>query len=103
MAVVLGHVLGQGHRQVKAQGQVGVSLHKAVDLLLRLAASLGQQHLAGLDQRGVQGGKAVQGVGAAEDLHHPVELHLPGGQQFHEAGQSAGLYFAHGIFSFFGC
>ena len=42
VAVVLGHVLGQGHRQVKAQGQVGVPLHEAVDLLLRLAAALGQ-------------------------------------------------------------
>src|SRR5699024_3228783 len=43
---------------------------------------------------------AIQGVGAAEDVHHPVELHLPGGEELHKAGQGAGLYFAHGIVSF---
>ena len=91
-----GHVFGQGDGEVEAQGQVAVPLGEAVDLLFRLAAGLGQQHLAGLDDGGVQGGEAVAGVGLAEQLHHPVELGLPGGQQLHEAGQGAGLLFAHG-------
>ena len=96
MAVILGHILGQGHGQIEAEGQVGVPLHKAVDLFLRLTAALGQQDLAGLDEGGVQGGEAVETVGTAEDLHHPVKLGLPGGEQLHKAGQGAGLYFTHG-------
>ena len=71
-----GHVLGQGHGQVKAEGQVGVPLGEAVDLLFCLAAALGQQHLAGLDEGGVQGGEAVEGVGATQLRGHPVEEHL---------------------------
>ena len=63
LAVVQGHVLGQRHGQVKAQGQVAVALLEAVDLLFRLAAALGQQDLGGLDDGGVQGGEAVEGVG----------------------------------------
>ena len=67
LAVVQRHILGQGDGEVKAEGQVGVSLEKAVDLLLRLAAALGQQDLAGLDEGGVQGGEAVEGVGLPQD------------------------------------
>ena len=95
-----GHILGQRHGEVKAQGQVGVPLGKAVDLLFRLAAGLGQQHLAGLDDGGVQGGEAVAGVGLAEQLHHSVKLGLSGGEQLHEPGQGAGFLLCHGDFSF---
>ena len=85
-----GHILGQGHRQVKPQGQIGVALLEAVDLLFGFAAALGQQHLAGLDGRGVQGSEAVSAVGGAQDLHHPLHLLLRGRQQLHEAGESPG-------------
>ena len=54
-----GHILGQGHRQVKAEGEVAVALLEAVDLLFRLAAGLGQQHLAGFDNGGIQRREAV--------------------------------------------
>ena len=53
LVVVEGHILGQGHRQVKAEGEVAVALLKAVDLLFRLAAGLGQQHLTGFNDRGI--------------------------------------------------
>ena len=95
LAVVEGHILGQGHRQVKAQGQVGVALLEAVDLLLGLAAALGQQHLAGLDDRGIQGGEAVEGVGFAQNFHHPLHLLLGLRQQLHKAGEGAGGHFCH--------
>ena len=95
LAVVEGHVFGQGDGQVKAEGQVAVALGKAVDLLLRLAAALGQQHLGRLDGRGIQGGEAVQGIGLAQNLHHPVELYLPRGQQLHKTGQGAGFDLGH--------
>ena len=54
-----GHILGQGHRQVKAEGEVAVALLEAVDLLFGLAAGFGQQHLTGLDDGGIQGREAV--------------------------------------------
>ena len=101
VVVVQGHILGQGHRQVKPQGQIGVALLEAVDLLLGFAAALGQQHLAGLDGRGVQGSEAVSAVGGAQDLHHPLHLLLRGRQQLHEAGESPGGHSCHGeIFPF---
>ena len=95
LAAVEGHILGQGHRQVKAQGQVGVALLEAVDLLLGLAAALGQQHLAGLDDRGIQGGEAVEGVSFPENLHHPLHLLLRLRQQLHKAREGAGGHFCH--------
>ena len=45
LAVVEGHVLGQGDGEVKAEGQVAVPLGEAVDLLLSLPPALGQQDL----------------------------------------------------------
>ena len=59
LVVVEGHILGQGHRQVKAEGEVAVALLEAVDLLFGLAAGLGQQHLTGLNDGGIQGCEAV--------------------------------------------
>ena len=41
------------------------------------------------------GGEAVEGVALAEDVHHPVELHLAGRQQLHEAGQGTGFDLGH--------
>ena len=100
VVVVQCHVLGQRHRQVKAQAQVAVALLKAVDLLFRLAAGLGQQHVAGLDDGGIQGGEAVEGIGAPEDLHDALHLLLGCRQQFHKAGQRPGGHFCHDDNSF---
>ena len=94
VVVVEGHILCQGDRQVEPEGQIRVALLEAVDLLLRLAAALGQQYLAGLDHRGIQGGKAIEGIGTAEDLHDPLHLLLGSGQQFHKAGQVRGVILA---------
>ena len=95
VVVVQGHVFGQGNGQVKAQGQVGVALGEAVDLLFRLAAAFGQQDLAGFDDRRVQGGKTVEGIGFAQDLHNALHLLLGSRQQFHEAGEGSGSHFCH--------
>ena len=100
VVVVQGHVLGQRHRQVKAQAQVAVALLEAVDLLFRLAAGLGQQHVAGLDDGGIQGSEAVEGIGAPEDLHDALHLLLGCRQQFHKAGQRPGGHFCHDDNSF---
>ena len=100
--VVQGHVLGQRHRQVKPQGQVGVALLEAVDLLFGFAAALCQQHVAGLNDGGVQGGEAVQGVGAAQHLHDALHLLLRRGEEFHKAGQCPGGHFSHGRSPFIG-
>ena len=89
------HILGQRHRQVKAQRQIGVALLKAIDLLFGLAAALGQQHLAGLDDRRIQRREAVEGVGLPQDLHHPLHLLLRLGQQLHKAREGAGRHFCH--------
>ena len=95
VAVVQGHVLGQRYGQVKTQGQVGITLGEAINLLLGITAALGQQNLRGLNDGGVQAGKAVEGVGLLQGVHHAVELSLAGGKQFHKAGESAGLNLAH--------
>ena len=98
--VVQGHIFCQRHRQVKAQGQVGITFLEAVDLLFGLAAALGQQNLGILDGGGVQSGKAVGSIGFAENFHHPLQLRLLAGQQFHKTGQSPGLDNAHNILRF---
>ena len=97
LAIVLGYILGQGNGQVKAEGQIRVPLHKAVDLFFCLSSSLGQQHLARLDEWGIQGGEAIERVSFAQNGRHPLKLGLLRRQQLHKAGQGAGLYFAHGI------
>ena len=96
-----GHIFGQGHRQVKAQSQVRVALLEAVNLLFRLAAALGQEHLRGLNHRGVQRGEAIQGVSAPQNFHHPFHLLLGFWQQLHKAGQSPGGHRSHGGCSFY--
>ena len=90
-----GHILGQRHRQVKAEGEVAVALLEAVDLLFRLAAGLGQQHLAGFDDGGVQGREAIQGIGLAKDLHDALHLLLGRREKLHKAGQRPGGHFCH--------
>ena len=95
VVVVQGDVLRQRHRQVKAQREISVSLLEAVDLLLRLAAAFGEQHLAGLDDGGIERGEAIAAVGRAEDVHHPLHLLLRTGQQLHEAGERPGCHFCH--------
>lgn len=62
-----GDVLRQRHGQVKAQGEVAVALGKAVDLLFRFAAALGEQDLAGLDDGGIERGEAVAAIGRAPE------------------------------------
>ena len=95
LIVVEGHILGQRHRQVKAEGEVAVALLEAVDLLFRLAAGLGQQHLTGFNDRGIQGREAVQGIGLAEDLHNALHLLLGRREKLHKAGQRPGGHFCH--------
>ena len=95
VVVAQGHVFCQRHCQVKAEGEVCVPLLKAVDLFLGLAAALGQKHLAGLDDGGVQRGEAVQGVGVAQGLHHALQLLLGPGEELHEAGEGTGCLFCH--------
>ncbi len=95
VAVVQGHVFGQGHGQIKPQGKVGIPFGEPVDLLFRFAAAFCQQHLRRLDQRGIQGREAIELVSAGQDLLHPVEQDLLGRQQFHETGKGAGFHFAH--------
>ena len=95
LVVVKGHILGQGHRQVKAEGEITVTLLEAVDLLFRLAAGFGQQHLAGLDDGGVQGREAIQGIGLAKHLHDALHLLLGRREKLHKAGQRPGGHFFH--------
>ena len=92
-----GYILGKRHRQVKTEAQVGVALGKAVNLLLGLAAGLGQQHLTGFNDRGVQGGKAVPGVSLGQNVLYPLELYLLGGEKLHKAGQGSCLYTFHAV------
>ena len=98
--IVQSHILGQRHRQIKAEGEVAVAFLKAVNLLFRFAAGLGQQHLAGFNHRGVQRREAVQGIGFAEDLHNALHLLLGRGQKLHEAGQRPGGHFSHSFTPF---
>ncbi len=96
-----GHIFGQRHRQVKAQGQVGIALLEAVDLLLRFPAALGQQYLTGLDDRCVQGVKPYQLLVLAQDVHHALHLLLGLRQQLHKAREGRGVIFAMFVFSFY--
>ena len=79
------HILRQRHRQIKAQGQIGVALFKAVDLLFRFAAALGKQHLGRFNDGGIQRRKAIEAITTAQDLHHALHLLLGTGQQLHKA------------------
>ena len=92
---MLGNILCQRYGQTESQGQIAVALGEAVDLLLGFAAALGQKDLGILNGGGVQGGKAVGGVGPAEDLHHFFQLDLLVGQQLHKAGQRPRGHFCH--------
>ena len=86
LAVVQRDVFCQRHSQVKAKGQVAVALLEAVDLLFRLAAALGEQHVGRLDRGRVERRKAVEAVRPAQNLHHGLHLCLRRRQQLHEAG-----------------
>ena len=98
LVLVLGHITGQGHGQVKAQRQFGRAallqragrLHE-IDLALGLAAGLGQQHLGKFEYRGFDRLEAETAVIAADDLEHVVEGALFAGQQFQGAGRGTGL------------
>ena len=95
LAVVESHVFRQGHGEIKAQRQIAVPLLKSVDLLFRLAAALGQQHVRPLDHRSVQGGEAVEGIAPAEGVHESLHLLLRGGQELHKAGESVWFDTSH--------
>ena len=98
MEAVQGDVFCQRDGQIEAQGQIAVALLEAVDLLFSLAAALGKQNLGILDGGGVQGGKTIGGIGAAENIHHGFKTNLLVGQQLHEAGQGPGLDNFHRYF-----
>ena len=95
-----GHIFCQGDRQVKAEGQVRVPLLKAVDLLFRLPAALGEQDLGVLDDGGVQGGEAVALIDLAQHRHHALHFYLLFRQQLHETGQGPGTNDLHKNASF---
>ena len=101
LGVVQGHVLRQGDGEVEAQGQVAVPLGEAVNLLLSLAAALGKQNFAGLNEGGVQGGVGVEGERFPDDGRHAVKLNLPGGEELHESRESSRLYLSHIDLPFF--
>ena len=94
-----GHIFGQGDGEIKPKGQVAVPLGEAVDLFLRLAAAFGQEDLRRFNDGGVQRGEAVEGIGGAEGLQHPLKLGLPGGQELHKTGQGPGFDAFHRLFS----
>ena len=98
LAVVQGDVFCQRDGQIEAQGQIAVALLEAVDLLFSLAAALGQQHVGGLDRRGIQRGEAVQAVGPAQDLHNGLHLQLRLRQQLHKSGERMRFDLCHGCF-----
>ena len=85
VVVVQGHVLGQGHGEVEAEAQVAVALGEAVDLLLRLPAALGEEHLAGLDDGRIQRGEAIKAVGLPQRCEEGLHQDLLARQQLHEA------------------
>ena len=97
VGIMQGNVFRQRHRQVEAKGQVAVALGETVDLLFRLAAALGQQHLGRLDRGRVERGEAIAGVGLGQNGAHFVHLHLLVRLQLHEAGQCAGFDLVHDV------
>ena len=89
--------MARGTVRSNRRAQIAVALGEAVDLLFGLAAALGQQDLGGLNGRGVQGRKAVEGVGGAEGLHDPLHLQLRSGQQLHKARKRAWFHRCHSV------
>ena len=65
--------------------QVAVALGEAVDLLLRLPAALGEEHLAGLDDGRIQRGEAIKAVGLPQRCEEGLHQDLLARQQLHEA------------------
>ena len=90
-----GDIFCQRNGVVEAQGQIGVALLEAINLLFRLTAALGQQDLGRLDDGRVDGRKAVKGEVLPQDLQHTLELLLRRRQQLHKAGERAGFQFFH--------
>ena len=80
-------VFCQRDGQIEAQGQIAVALLEAVDLLFRLAAALGQQHVGGFDGGRVQRREAVEAVGVPQNLHDRFHLQLRLRQQLHKPGE----------------
>ena len=104
--LVLRDVAGQRHGQVEAQGQFGgLGLLEGaggldeINLLLGLAAGLGQQHIDRLEYRSFDRQEAEPLIPAPDGIQKMLEGDLVPGQQFHHAGRGLGLDQAH--FSFF--
>ena len=97
LPIVPGDVLRERHREVKAQGKIALALLEAVDLLLGLAAALGEQHLRRFDDRRVERREAVERVGIAQNAHHLLQLHLLLRRKLHEARERARGYFSHSL------
>ena len=95
---VLGHVAGQRHGEVEAQGQFGLAalfkgaggLHE-IHLPLGFAAGFGQQHFGQLENRRFHRQEAEAFIVAADDVQHALEGNLVTGQQLHDPGRGAGL------------
>ena len=98
--LVLGHVAGQRHGQVEAQGEFGQTfaafLERAggldeIDLPLGLAAGLGQQHLGQLHHRRFHRQEAEALEHLADRVQHALEGNLVAGQQLHDPGRGTWL------------
>jgi hypothetical protein len=100
LVLVLGHVAGQRHGQVEAQGQLGQAvafllqraggLHE-IHLALGLAAGLGQQHLGQLEHRRFHRQEAEALVVAADRVQHALEGDLVAGSSSMTPGGVRGL------------
>jgi len=103
LVLVLGHVAGQRHGQVEAQGQLrqpgggtggGVGQRAGgldeIDLPFGLTARLGQQHLGQLEDGGFHRQEAEALVVAPDDVEHALEGDLLARQQFQDARWGTG-------------
>ena len=80
-------VFCQRDGQIEAQRQIAVALLEAIDLLFRLAAALGQQHVGSFDRGGIQRREAIEAVGVPQNLHDRLHLQLRLRQQLHKPGE----------------
>ena len=73
---MLHHVARQRHRQIKPQAQVVFAALKPINLLLGLAASLREQHLAQLNIRRIKRRETIALVHRADNPQQSVKLNL---------------------------
>ena len=84
---------GETEKQIYRFTKGDSDLALRFDLTVPLAkyVALHCNDLGILDDRGIQRGEAVGGIGGAQDLHHLFKADLLVGKQLHKAGQCPGL------------